>query len=64
MSPTTGVWVQAKLWFWFWVCGPAQDTEESALPGKRGAREEPRTQPATGLPQPAGTLTLHFPPDT
>lgn len=56
MSSTTGVWVQIKLWFWFWV----QDTEGSALSRKCSTREEPRTQPETGLPQPAGTLDIHW----
>ena len=53
------VWVQVKLWLWMWVCGPDQDTTESALPGERSAREEPCTQPATGLPQPAGGPHAH-----
>lgn len=40
---------------WLWVGGPVQTPEGSPLPRERRAREEPRAQPATGLPQPAGT---------
>ncbi len=54
------VWVQVTLWFWLWVCSPVQDTEGSALPRKCSAREKPRTQPATGVPQPAGTLDVRW----
>lgn len=56
-SAAGAVGAQVEPWFWLWVCGPEQATEESAVPRKRSSREEPSTQPAAGLPHSAGTQT-------
>lgn len=48
------VWVQVQLWLRLWFCGSDQDTEKPVLTRERSTRAEPSTQPATGIPQPAG----------